>query len=307
MRVPTKHAGSSWPLIGLPLASIFLPWGFTFKLLRHLARSRSYFDEFIDPAIEPMSTAMGPQAMPAETFRWRYRLLKMIDQVDAWLVATRSRSWIARHVDVEGTWPSAPFVAMGFHYGAGAFALKHLRSTGTRGHFLAQRVDAGEMAQDRVSYWSQRLRERFTEFAAGTRFIATGGSFNQLRDVLSRGEVAVVLADSPQTAGRKTQTARLLGREFALPTGVLELARQSGVPLIPWSMHFDHETGRRKLKIYPALPTAADNTQWTNEYAGILEALMREDPSGWHLWPQFSLFTPNAIDDNPPSARPCIS
>ncbi|MBL8513926.1 MAG: hypothetical protein JNJ55_08030 [Betaproteobacteria bacterium] len=286
-RKPTNH----WlPLVGLPLISVLMPWPLAFRLLRWFARTSTCFDEFVDPALTNMRKAMGSQALPADEFKWRHRLLRLIDQTDAWLAATRSHRWFRRHVDVEGQWPETPFVALGFHYGAGTFIWKHFAHARATAHFLAQRADLEQPGPGGALPWNLRIRKALIERATGSPIIATGGSFERMRDILSRGEVMVVLVDTPAHGTRQSHEGRLFGKRFTLPTGVFELARRARVPLVPWSMHFDPRSGRRKLTIHPALNPGMDNARLTQESLSVLESLLTQDPAGWHLWPQFALF-----------------
>ena len=54
----------------------------------------------------------------AREWKKRYRLIRLVDHCDLFLVRTRTRRWFRKHVDVDGAWPaSGPFIAMTFHWG----------------------------------------------------------------------------------------------------------------------------------------------------------------------------------------------
>jgi phosphatidylinositol dimannoside acyltransferase len=302
--LPVSALSKWFQLLWLPMLTAFLPWSLTYRVLRYLAKRRTYFDEYVSPAAAPMADVMGPLAIAAGEFHWRYRLLKMIDQADAWIAPFRTRWWINRYVDVQGEWPKQAFIALGFHYGAGIWVLKHLRLFGPTAHLLAWRFGPEHFPKDRLTYLNMRWRKALIESAAGAKFIYTGGALKPLQAALGMGRAVVGVADSPQHVGRGAQRTTVMGRDFALPTGVFELARRAGVPLIPWAMHFDHRTGRRTLRIYPPLSANADNETWTREYTALLEQLMCDDPAGWHLWPQFAQFAANADNAASPTKSP---
>ncbi|MEP7084734.1 MAG: hypothetical protein ABI854_08355 [Betaproteobacteria bacterium] len=265
----------------LPAAAAILPWTLGFRLLRRFARNADLFPELTEAACNGALTVSPIEDVTA--WKQRYRLIRLVDHCDMFLLRTRSRRWLRKHADVQGEWPSkGPFIAMSFHWGQGIWALADLHSIGPPVRLLAARLDKSEFGDDWVSYAYARSRNRTVELAAGAPIIYVGGARRQLESALADGHIVLALYDLPPTAGHSTLLTRVCERVIKLPSGLASLAAASGVPIVPFSLGIDYETGRRQLRIEePFLP--ADAQEFADRLAVSLTRLIRMDTAAWHL------------------------
>ena len=265
----------------LPAAAAMLPWSWGFRLLKKSARNADLFRELTEAACIGALTV----SPIADVIAWkqRYRLIRLVDHCDMFLLRTRSRRWLRKHADVEGAWPTqGPFIAMSFHWGQGIWALADLYAIGPPVRLLAARLDKSEFGDDLVSYAYARARNRTVESAAGAPIIYVGGARRQLERALADGHIVLALYDLPPTAGHSTLLTRVCDRVIKLPSGLASLAAASGVPIVPFSLGIDYDTGRRQLRIeQPFLP--ADAQEFADRLAVSLTRLIRTDTAAWHL------------------------
>ena len=115
-----------------PALAASWPWRLGHKLLDEIARRTGLYDAEVDAALASASTVTSIE--DSADWKRRCRLTRLIDYCDLFLVRTRSRRWIAKHVDVTGKWPDrGPFIAMTFHWG---------RTVVDRAHALARNASA---------------------------------------------------------------------------------------------------------------------------------------------------------------------
>jgi phosphatidylinositol dimannoside acyltransferase len=265
----------------LPALAAALPWAWGFGLLRKFAASSDLYPELTDVACNGAMT-VSPISDISEWKR-RFRLIRLVDHCDMYLVRTRSRRWFCQHVDVDGTWPkSGPFIAMTFHWGAGLWALADLHSVGIPVRFLSARIDKSQFQGDWVAHTYARCRNRTVQSAGGAPVIYTGGATQSIRDALAQGHVVAALYDIPADKARATLLTKVCGRPVEFPAGLANLAVASGVPVVPFAMGLDYQSGRRQLKIEESFhPASAQD--FADRLAESLTRLIRQDTCAWHF------------------------
>lgn len=265
----------------LPALAAALPWTWGFRLLRRFAANADLFPELTDAACNGAQTVSPIDDVTA--WKQRYRLIRLVDHCDMFLLRTRSRRWLRKHADVEGAWPAnGPFIAMSFHWGQGIWALADLHSIGPPVRLLAAKLDKSEFGDDWVSYAYARSRNRTVELAAGAPIIYVGGARRLLERALADGHIVLALYDLPPTAGHSTLLTKVCDRVIKLPAGLANLAAASGVPIVPFSLGIDYDSGRRQLRIEePFLPASAQ--EFADRLAVSLTRLIRMDTAAWHL------------------------
>ena len=272
----------------LPALAAALPWAWGFALLRRFAAGDDLYPELAQAACDGAATVCPVGDRRA--WKQRYRLIRLVDHCDMFLVRTRSRRWFHRHVDVEGAWPaSGPFIAMTFHWGAGLWALDDLRASGVPARFLSARIDPAGFNGDWVAHAYARSRNRTVESAGGAPVIYTGGATQAIRRALDESHAVVALYDIPATPDHATLRTMVCGRVVELPAGLANLAVTTGVPIVPFSMGVDCATGRRQLRIDDAF-RPANAQDFADRLADALTRLIRTDTAAWHfsaLAPQF--------------------
>jgi hypothetical protein len=264
----------------LPALAATLPWVWGFKLLKKFATSDALYAQLTEAACNGTMMVAPISDIPA--WKQHYRLIHLVDHCDLFLVRTRSRRWFRKHVDVDGAWPSSgPFIAMTFHWGAGLWALDHLRSLGLLARFLSARLDKPQFQGDWTAYRYAQCRNRTVSSASGAPVIYIGGAKQAISLALAEGHVVVALYDVPASQTHSTLLTKVCDRLVELPAGLANLAAASGVPIVPFAMGVDYQTGRRKLVIEdPFVP--ASSQDFADRLAASLTRLIHQDTSAWH-------------------------
>jgi KDO2-lipid IV(A) lauroyltransferase len=111
--------------------------------------------------------------------------------------------------------------------------------------------------------------------------------------VLKDGGIVALLSD--RDIGGTGVEVEFFGERTTLPSGAATLALRTGAAIIPVAVYFDGKRNHHAV-VRPALPVErsgegfrADVTRVTQDLADALEALIRRDPTQWHLlqpnWP----------------------
>jgi len=285
----------------VPLSAALLPWRVGFAWLSRLAKSNDLYGPQADAAWHGAAT-LESIADPA-AWKWRYRLIRLVDQCDMFLVRTRSARWLRRHVDVEGAWPvTGPFLAMTFHWGAGMWSFVHLKRCGHIARMVVVRHDKKEFNGNWIASTYAAMRNATVQRAGGAQVIPTGGASPAIISTLAAGEVVVALYDVPAALTGTTVTTRVCGRPIDLPAGLARIAVETGVAVVPFSMGLDCRTGRRKLQIEPAFHPATVQ-EFADRLAGSLTRLIETDLAAWHFSGYAPQFFAREAGESPPAAK----
>jgi hypothetical protein len=265
----------------LPALAAALPWAWGFGLLRKFAASDDLYPELTETACN--GAMMVSPISDIREWKQRYRLIRLVDHCDMFLVRTRTWRWFRKHVNVDGAWPkSGPFIAMTFHWGAGLWSLADMHSAGLSARFLSARLDKSQFHGDWVAHTYARCRNQTVESAGGAPVIYIGGATQAIRLALAEGHVVVALYDVPASQTHATLLTKVCDRLVELPAGLANLAVASGVPIVPFAMGLDYQSGRRRLKIEDSfLPASAQG--FADRLAASLTRLIRQDTSAWHF------------------------
>jgi phosphatidylinositol dimannoside acyltransferase len=263
-----------------PAFAGLLPWPVFFRFSRLICARLWLFGA---PTRESLAaaTAFGQVRDPA-LWRQGHALVRLIDQVDASISARRGDAWMDRYLDVDGCWPTGPFVGITFHFGAGLWAIRHLRRAGQRSSFLSARLhpDAFPGHPQRYQFELRRMAE--VERVAAAKVIYVGRSLDKMRAALSDGVSVIGLVDVVPRYVPATRTTTFLARQARFPDGLLHLARSGDVPLAVFICYPDVQTGRRHLAIREV---DARRDDALDSVVSVLETAMAKAPWAWHLWP----------------------
>ncbi len=270
-----------------PASAGLLPWPRAFRWLRWLASRELLYTQDVAAAKRERETVLRSET-PAQ---WRdsFRLVKLVDHADLYLSLTRSDSWMKRYLRVSGAWPKqGPFIAFTFHWGTGFWSLRHLRATGLRPAMLSTPLGPAPPLGDwrgRYGFWRNREVAR----ATGEAIIYLGGAKDKIRRHLASGGVVVGLMDVPSCQTPESIAVEILGRPSALPRGLLDLASELSVPLVPFLLSLDIATGQRHLRICSPL-AGASTEDLARDAAALMSETLGADPPAWHRWADASLF-----------------
>ena len=257
-----------------------LPWRLTFRLLEWLAHARSETPD----AEAALAAAQGlVDIEDREAFLFRYRLYRLVDDVDLAIGLTRGSAWHKKWVHVQGgRFPTqGAFLALSFHLGAGVPALREL---GRHDKGVAWiHASAENAAGSGIALRLARARIALVERVGGARTIPTGGARLKAAAWLSAQGGIVALVDAPHFGQRRVSDVRLLGKTIGLPRGLAELAQSCNAPVYLYSARLAADSGHRLLRI--SGPLAADETaDLMQAIATFLTEEIEADPAAWHFW-----------------------
>jgi hypothetical protein len=241
--------------------------------------------------------AIAPAHVPIadlDAFRHDARTAWLLDTADLYLSRPRPVDWLPPWISVRGAWPSGAFVALTFHYGTGLWLCRALRQAGHRSMFLSARFERADFSQRpwRHAYGQRRLAE--VERIGGEPIAYRPGVRPLLLDALRRGSSVLGLVDiPPRLAPRGQHRVRLLDQTASLPDGLLRVAAEAQVPIVPCWVDIDFASGHRTVVIgdaqspEPIGPVLA-------MLAATLDRLIRAQPAAWMFWPEWPGWTGDA-------------
>lgn len=183
------------------------------------------------------------------------------------------------------------------------FALPHLGNWEVAG-VIAEEIGtpvvavAEHLPNQRITDWFIDIRNEF-----GIEIILTSDSnrTRKLIQVLRNGGAIALVADRDVTG--KGIPVDFFGAETSMPVGPVALADLTGADLIPVGVYFKKGAGHRivvhdPVKL-PDLPVREERVaRGAQEFAHVLEEIIREAPSQWHLfqpnWASDEQFVPKA-------------
>jgi hypothetical protein len=257
-----------------------LPWEYFFPLSRFLC---SFPYLFQAEALAGLTNAksFGYVDNAIEWLR-NHRFVRLVDQVDASISAHCDDSWLDQFMEIDGKWPTTPFVGITFHFGAGLWAIRHLHRESIPSSFLSAPLQPEMFSGHPLRYSFEVGRMAETERAAGRPIIYVGGSFKKLLSALSDGTSVIGLIDVLPQFVPVTATTTFLGRESRFPNGLIDLARICQVPLVVFICYPNPETGNRHLFIRQI---DANDSDPLASLIVTLEDAFAKASWAWHLWP----------------------
>lgn len=282
-------------LVLLPGLAAVLPWAWCFALFRRLARR-----DWLYRADARASLAAAREEIPvADAPEWlaRFRLARLVDHADFWLSRCRSDRWLDRHLVWEGAerLPAAPFVAVFFHAGPGFWPLRALARRHGGVVALAAPLDLRSRAGSWVGFVYGALRQREMQRAARRALLIPPGTVRRGGAALARGEVVMGAPDVPGEP-RRAREVHAFGRCARLPGGLLDMARQAGVPVAVLAFPPD-ACGGRRLRVMACLDGA--DPALAQAVAEHWEAVIRDAPWAFNLWPVFQRFFHTPVVNSP--------
>lgn len=148
---------------------------------------------------------------------------------------------------------------------------------------------AEHLPNQRITDWFIDVRNRF-----GIEIILTSDPrrTRKLMAILKRGGAVALVADRDVT-GRGIEV-EFFGERTTMPAGAVALADATGADLIPVGAYYKHGRGYR-IVVHdtvrlPDVPARDERIRiGVQEFARVLEDIIREEPSQWHLfqpnWP----------------------
>ena len=273
----------------LPALAAVLPWRIAFRILRRVAAHSSLYAEPNQRALAE-ATRLGWVGEPAG-WLLRRNLTSAVDHADHYLARTRSDAWMARHLAVEGAWPppGQPAFLLTFHWGAGMWGLRHAGASGLQVNALVAPVKGEHFRGHAILHRYIVARTRSVATALRRPFIDVSAGFREVLRALGRNEPVLAVIDVPPDQVSNSVPVRIIDLPARLPTALLRLAVERGIPVYLYTTGFRLDNGQRFLRIR-SLGVPVDVAALATEIAGELDALIREDPPSWHFWSEAERF-----------------
>lgn len=266
----------------VPCLVALLPWRLGFAVLKRLARSERLYRLSVEPAWNA-ARAHCPGADERE-WKYRFRLLRLVDHVDVYLTLLRGVCWRKRHVVENGQWPApGACVLLTFHWGAGGWIWPRLRELGFNAHFIARRASGRALGMTRLSHRFGIFRAWALRRSGSAAPIFTGASANEVTQALRSGRSIVGMLDLPARLEQQAMTVQLLGRRANLPTGMARIAVAAGTPIALISCGLDPNNGQRDIRVETLAPGQTPE-QVMQRYATHLDMRLHEIPAYWQIW-----------------------
>lgn len=257
-----------------------LPWSLAWATMLRMARRGTCFADTAARAAD--IAAMHGFVRNRSAWLFEHRLMRIVDQVDPVLALTRGDRWMDRHLVVEGDpLPPPPCVAVGFHYGAGFWTLRHLRRAGHRAAFVSARVDATQAPGQPLRLAFMRRKIGWVERAGGAPIIFVGGGTGKIRAALRSGISILGMVDVPLPSSTNVVEWPFLDGVGRFSDGLVRLAAAEGVPIVGYLPMLDPVTGDRRLILKRV---ATDGEDPMRSLVAMLDRAVRDDPPAWHLW-----------------------
>ena len=280
----------------LPGLAAVLPWPVSFAIFRRLAHWPWLYREACLPALA-QAKERG-HCSDERAWAWERRLVTLLDHADHYLFRTRSDAWMARHVQVVGSWGETD--KAGFlwtlHWGTGLWALRHARVAGLCPNMVLDAPQGPDFAGRFVFGRYVRARMRSVQLALERPIIFAPGAMDGVRSALALREQVAVVMDVPQDQVKVTRATTILGQQVSVPAALAYMAVEQALPVTVFSMGVNLHTGRRLLSVV-SMGTPADAGILTDMAFAHLDGLLKSSPAAWHLWseaPRF--FTVRAAD-----------
>ncbi len=286
----------------LPMLVAALPWRLGARLARVFARLPWLYGDVVRGCVA-QARAMGfVDDDDARAFARHNRWLRLIDHADLWVSRWWGEHHRRHHLTREGAWPegTGPVIAVTFHWGTGLWGIRDLRATGRRIACLSTRFTPAHVGHVSVTFRYGWVRLGEVERIAGAPLIYAATAARPLLKTIHHGDSVLALLDVPPDDVGGRHPVRLLDRDAILPSGLIKLARRTGVPVVFFACDVDPVSYRRRLRVSPAF-VVDDQRQAMQRAADALDALIRECPAAWMFWPLApAFFTPGAPAPEPP-------
>ncbi len=284
--------GEITELITIPALCAALPWPIAYRGLKALSRYRRLFRAVTEAGV----TAAESAGMVSDRRVWErhFRLMHLVDYADPWIARTRNDRWMDQHLEVDGAWPrgKGPFLAVGLHWGAGMWVLRHIHhQAGPLSMVLHPEEKWGELSRPMRHY--RMACDRQIVRASGSPVTETGsGLRTRVKRLADSGKHLLVLIDVPPVPNRAVESAEFLGHRVRFSSGIVEIAMQCGMQPVPYAMGVDFRSGKRTLRIGSPLQTSSPQ-EARQQLICYLSRVVAEENSAWHFWPLWEQFVKN--------------
>lgn len=273
----------------LPGLTVILPWSWSFRIFRRIARWDWLHRRYCRGAYEQASRYVD--IPDPKQWQQRYRLLWLLDASELHIARFRPKAFMRPdRFEVVGKWPEqGDFVAMGLHWGPGGLIFRELNRNGFLPRVVFRRNVLGFREQSLVENLYRRWRPRQYAKIGGGEPISTGGGFRAIKQILDEKDVLIIFFDVPPEPTSKPVAVDMMGHPAHLRSGVIRLVARPGVSYVKYRIGYNLQNGRRRLEIFPPV-NSTDEQEVALDLASFLDSCIEIDSAQWSLWRHAPLF-----------------
>lgn len=275
-------------LFVIPIFIALLPWSIGFRILRKLARHEHSHSVNVDEAWQQASAHLPDE--DERDWKWRYRLLRLVERVDTWLVLFRSPRWWSSHIVQTGDFPKpdGAHVFLSYHWGGAQWIWSQLNRHGFPTHLISKRAGVADLGAGRLALLLGRARLYGLRRQGARDVIFLGGASGPVRKALAEGHHLLGMQDMPPAPWDVPLRRPLLDGEVAYPFGLARLALEANASVSLLSFAFDVDSGKRTLNVIP-LPRGIDLETVATRYVEHLQECLHKESAFWQIWSLASL------------------
>ena len=271
-------------LVLLPGLAALLPWRWCFPVFQRLARLRWLYREPCEAALL-QARSRGWAGENEAHWIWVRRLVTLVDHADHYLGLWRSDTWMRKHLQVQGAWPTSEqgVLLLTFHWGAGYWGLRHAAAHGLRPHALVATLGSQAYQGRTVMSWYARSRNAHVARTLGSPTIDVAQQLKQVIKALRDKQPLLGVVDVPADEAKASMSVEILGLQACVPRGLFRLAVDQKVPVLIYITGLDTRTGKRFLRIKP-LGVQMSVEELAIQVFDELEQIIAENAPAWHFW-----------------------
>ncbi len=286
------NARDAVELVIVPGMAAWLPWPVCFRLFRWLAVNVPWLYRASCEAALQQAHARGwvPKGQRQHWIAQR-RLVTLVDHADLYLSATRSDRWMQRHLDVRGAWPAAGHAGIlcTFHWGAGMWGLRHMRSKGLQASALVAALGGAPFAGRPVLHWYARRRTAMVTQVLGVPALDVSASLRPALRALRESAQVLAAIDVPADQVAGCLPVSFAGEAALVPKALLRLAVDHHIPVTVYLTGLDMTTGQRHLAVH-SLGAYTDAQALADAVFGFLDEVIHSQSTAWHFWSEAPRF-----------------
>lgn len=219
----------------------------------------------------------------------RYFEVIFCDEMDLFTYLFGSSKRLTRRMKIEGEEhleealrKDRGGILLSAHFGAGFWILPFLKEKGIPAHFFSADIEKRHHPSGKALYYYQRLRIGAVKRASGERTLYKKEGRQELIEALHERKWVIILFDVPPFRVRDVMEVPFLSQKALFPKGIISIAKETHVPILPFFSFLDGERKRRIL--FERSFFTEDIEGSVKTCVNLIETNIVKRPDHWHLW-----------------------
>ncbi len=273
----------------IPLLVVLLPHKIYYPIFRFICY-RTFFYSIYEQGSYPLAQKYltDININPPELWKRNVKLLYLMDIADAWLFWLRPKK-AKKLIETTGHWIKGKgFIALGTHWGTGIPSLVSIKQSGMDPFFVYSRKPVKFSERGLIEYSYRKFRWYYIDKISGSTAITTGSAYQRIKaQVINKG-VPVILFDAPKEKSKAKYMLKILGNEYSIASGFVNLICYEKLPSQMYSVNLDFNTGIRSIQISSEIQEQVNENQLLDKMSNYLNHIILSSPENWFFWCQSS-------------------